>query len=31
MEDPTGGLWIYLIFLLIPLANKNTSTHLKEV
>ena len=20
MEDPTGGLWIYLIFLLIPLA-----------
>ena len=20
MEDPTGGLWIYLIFLIIPLA-----------
>ncbi len=20
MEDPTGGMWIYLIFLLIPLA-----------
>jgi len=20
MEDPTGGMWIYLIFLIIPLA-----------
>ncbi len=20
MEDPTGGMWIYLIFLMIPLA-----------
>jgi hypothetical protein len=41
MEDPTGGMWIYLIFLIIPLArilprllrkyrNKNTGSEPDE-